>query len=248
MRHRAVESFTDARTVNGAVCQTFQDAAIQLGLFGDQNEAQYAMQEAVETLYTPRQIRILFVHLLVNDCVTAPIQMWEDFKQSLALDLILQNNGVETLGFNMTLEEIDHHLEEYGKTLGSYGLPNPEHHMRELIHEMQRWGRNQEELGERADAAVARFNQGQRAIYDRVMAAVANEGADYLFVDGKAGTGKTTVVKAICDKIRSMGKIVLPTATSAFAAQLYPGGRTTHATFKVNIFSNVKFTPRLPPY
>lgn len=94
---------------------------------------------------------------------------------------------------------------------------------------MQRWGRNQEELGERADAAVVRFNQGQRAIYDRVMAAVANDCADYLFVDGKAGTGKTTVVKAICDKIRSMGKIVLPTATSAFAAQLYPGGRTTHA-------------------
>lgn len=116
--------------------------------------------------------------------------MWEDFRQSLALDLI---------------------LEEYGKTLGSYGLPNPEHHMRELIHEMQRWGRNQEELGERADAAVVRFNQGQRAIYDRVMAAVANDCADYLFVDGKAGTGKTT------------------TATSAFAAQLYPGGRTTHA-------------------
>jgi hypothetical protein len=31
-----------------------------------------------------------------------------------------------------------------------------------------------------------------------------------------------------------MGRIVIPTATSAFAAQLYPGGRTTHSAFKVS--------------
>jgi hypothetical protein len=53
-------------------------------------------------------------------------------------------------------------------------------------------------------------------------------------------------VQTICDKIRSLGRIVLPTATPAFAAQHYQGGRTTHSTFKVmyslNIFkiSNVE--------
>jgi predicted ATPase len=56
-----------------------------------------------------------------------------------------------------------------------------------------------------------------------------------LFVDGKAGRGKTMLVNTLCDKIRSLGKIVIPTATAAFAAQLYPGGRTTHSAFKVSI-------------
>ena len=32
-----------------------------------------------------------------------------------------------------------------------------------------------------------------------------------------------------------MGQIELPTATTAFAAQLYPGGRTIHSTIKVNV-------------
>ena len=56
-----------------------------------------------------------------------------------------------------------------------------------------------------------------------------------MFIDGKAGQGKTFLVCAIIDRIRSMGQIALPTATAAFAAQLYPGGQTTHSAFKVNI-------------
>ena len=56
-----------------------------------------------------------------------------------------------------------------------------------------------------------------------------------MFVNGAAGTGKTFLTCACCNCARSRQKIVLATATSAFAAQLYPGGRTTHATFKVSI-------------
>jgi DNA replication protein DnaC len=55
-------------------------------------------------------------------------------------------------------------------------------------------------------------------------------------VDGKAGRGKTFLVNVICDNIRSRGLIVLLTAMAAFAAQLYPGGRTTHSAFKVSYY------------
>ena len=54
-----------------------------------------------------------------------------------------------------------------------------------------------------------------------------------MFVDGKAGRGKTFLVNTLCAWVRAEGRIALPTATSAFAAQLYPGGRTTHSTFGV---------------
>ena len=55
-----------------------------------------------------------------------------------------------------------------------------------------------------------------------------------LFIDGKAGRGKTFLVNTLCDWVRGQGHVVLPTATSAFAAQLYEGGRTTHSIFKVS--------------
>ena len=75
----------------------------------------------------------------------------------------------------------------------------------------------------------------QRRIFEHVMTLLEHQQGFRLFIDGKAGCGETTLVNAICDLLRSQQKIVLATATSAFAAQLYPGGKTVHSTFKVCI-------------
>ena len=53
LQHKPVRSFEGACTVNGVVHTSFQLAAIQSGLFADDNEAVYAIQEAVDTLRTP---------------------------------------------------------------------------------------------------------------------------------------------------------------------------------------------------
>ena len=45
------------------------------------------------------------------------------------------------------------------------------------------------------------------------------------------------VINAIIDKIHSMNIIALPTATAAFADQLYPGEQMMHLTFKVRFVS-----------
>ncbi|KAH9847639.1 DNA helicase Pif1 like protein, partial [Lenzites betulinus] len=79
----------------------------------------------------------------------------------------------------------------------------------------------------------SKLNSEQYQIYTEIMDAVAHRRPFRAFVDGKAGRGKTFLVNAICNELRSAGRIVLPTATSAFAAQLYPGGKTTHSVFKV---------------
>ena len=80
LQSRSTLSFLDTRTVNGVIYEMFQEAAIALGLFADRNEAQYAIQEAIATLATPRQLHQLFVHLLVNDCVLAPIDIWTTYQ------------------------------------------------------------------------------------------------------------------------------------------------------------------------
>ena len=235
LQSRPVLSFIDARTVNDEVYETFQEAAIALGLFADHNEAQYAIHEAIHTtLATPRQLRLLFVHLLVNDCILTPIDLWATYKEYMAHDFTLQLGLNIDLALNRALEELGKSLEEYGKSLSFYGLPEPTTFSAEVRHELERWGRDPVGLSNCAHAAITRMTHEQRFIYEQIMTSVMTEQSHIAFVDGKAGRGKTFLVNAICDKIRSLGRVVIPTATAAFAAQLYPGGRTTHSVFKVS--------------
>ncbi|CAA0810619.1 PIF1 helicase [Striga hermonthica] len=62
------------------------------------------------------------------------------------------------------------------------------------------------------------------------------------FVDGRGGTGKSFLYRALLATVRSRGCIALATATSDIAASILPGGRTTHSRFKIPIdLSDVKF-------
>lgn len=66
------------------------------------------------------------------------------------------------------------------------------------------------------------------------------------FIDGPGGTGKTFLYCALYAKVRGMGKIVLPTATSGIAAANLPGGRTAHSRFKIPLESNSSLTCDVP--
>ena len=55
-----------------------------------------------------------------------------------------------------------------------------------------------------------------------------------LFVNGKAGHKNFFLVNTLCAWVQAIRGITLPTATSASAAQLYPGGCTTHSTSGVS--------------
>lgn len=233
LQHHPVASFTEARTANGIEHESYQDAANALGLFADDNEAEQAILEAISGLRTPRQLRILFVHLLVNDCVPAPRALWDTHRAALAQDFILQHQSSEEIGVQAALQELARYFEEYGVSLSHYGLPEPIVHTPEVQHELERWAPQRLLLRDRAEAAIALFNHEQEAIADAILGAIERNEPLCAFVDGQAGRGKTYLVNAICDKIRSRNGIILATATSAYAAQLYPGGRTTHSTFKV---------------
>jgi hypothetical protein len=237
LQHSPALSFLDARTVNGIECDSFQNAANEHGIFANENEAQYALRECVQTLRTPRQLRALFVHLLVNDCITIPLQIWEVFLDHLCYDYTLKHNNVCDVGKEHALLELDEFLEEHGRTLADYGLPRPLSRPREVERELERWGSDSLLLAARARHSESLFNNEQRQIYNAVITSV-HEGRQLLaFVDGKGGRGKTFILQAICDHVRSIGRLFLPGATSAFAAQNYEGGRTIHSVFKVRTVS-----------
>ena len=229
-------SWEDLRTVGETVHLSFQAACIALGLFADKDEAQVCMQEGIDTLRTPQQLRILFVHLLTNSCITTPLEFWTEFQYKISEDFILATSGDIERGCNDALTQLGSLLLSHGKHLGDYGLPQPLTRNNEVEWELRRWSQQAGALERQVEAGFSIFNPEQRDIFARVQRAILNNEPLLVFVDGKAGRGKTFLVNTLCAWVRSVGKIVLPTATSAFAAQLYPGGRTTHSTFGVCLY------------
>lgn len=239
LSQKSASSFVDARTIDDTLYETYQEAATVMGLFEDEDEATHAFTEAIQDLRTPAQLRILFIHLLINDCIPTPMMFWTTFANDLSLDFTLRNSNSLELGQNAALRDLGRMLSEYGKSLESYGLPMAEIYRPEVSYELERWEQHRTYLAERASQVEQLLNEEQKLVYDTVVQSINSGTPLYLFVEGNAGTGKTTAIQTVCDKIRSCGQIVLPTATSAFAAQLYDGGRTVHSTFKVITASHV---------
>lgn len=237
LQKRPATSFMNARTVEGVEYETFQDAATAIGLFENQTEAEYIINEAISTLKTPTQLRFLFVQLLVDECILTPLQCWNTFQNSLCLDFTLQYPDLPQMAIDHGLDHVGQLLEEQGKQLSEYNLPQPTTYGREVEHELRKWAPLSQELANRADASYEVFNEEQRHIFDEIISAVTNNQPLMFFLDGKAGVGKTFLINTICDKLRSINVITLPTATSAYAAHLYHGGRTAHSTFKISTFS-----------
>jgi hypothetical protein len=67
----------------------------------------------------------------------------------------------------------------------------------------------------------------------RFMSSVDTKDGVLFFVDGRGGTRKTYLYKALLSTIRSQKKIIMATATSGVAASIMSGGRTAHSCFKI---------------
>ena len=67
------------------------------------------------------------------------------------------------------------------------------------------------------------------------MTALQGDDHNVIYVDGAAGTGKTTVYKAILAHLRVQGLLALPRAFLGIATQLLDVGRTIHSRFRLPV-------------
>ncbi|XP_074290808.1 uncharacterized protein LOC141617509 [Silene latifolia] len=95
-------------------------------------------------------------------------------------------------------------------------------------------------------ASRKELNVDQRIAYKAIIQHVKTQKPGAFFIDGPGGTGKTFLYGALFAKVRSMGKICLPTATSGIAASNLPTGRTTHSRFKIPLDSDESLTCDVP--
>ena len=62
------------------------------------------------------------------------------------------------------------------------------------------------------------------------------------FFQGANRTAKTFLYQTLCNHFRAQGKIVLCVASSGLAAELLPGGQTSHSQFQIPLVVHEKST------
>ena len=82
---KGATSFVDIKTVDGKTHNTFHSACLALGLIEDDAEWDRAMTER-EVWMMPRQLRHLFLRLLIYCNPNYLEKLWEEFKDSMSQD------------------------------------------------------------------------------------------------------------------------------------------------------------------
>jgi hypothetical protein len=54
--HRPAHSFLDIHTIDNTIYETYNEAALHLGLFSNHNEGYHTLLEVVASFYTPAQL------------------------------------------------------------------------------------------------------------------------------------------------------------------------------------------------
>ena len=129
---------------------------------------------------------------------------------------------------------------ERGLAFENYSLPNPpattsadwfnDAIQRERTYDTEDQRRISDEL-----LSKIHDNASQNDLFESVQAALQKEAPNVVYADDAAGTGKTTVYCAILADLRAQGKLALSHAFFGIAAQLLPGGRTTHSRFRLPV-------------
>ena len=133
---RGATSFENLRTVDDMVYPTFKDACIPFGLLEDDGEWVALFREDAQFM-TGRALRYLFALALQYTTISNPHAIWETFWPSmcddipriLATDRVPVPPGAEEIEGRIDpdycLYLLQQYLQEFGKSLSEYGLPEP---------------------------------------------------------------------------------------------------------------------------
>ncbi|CAH9082047.1 unnamed protein product [Cuscuta epithymum] len=209
---------------------------------------------------TAHELRITFVHLLLQESLSMPSMVWEKCWSYLSDDIlytIRKNLNDQELQLdekqikNYCLLEVEKLLQHRGKSLFYYdGMPR----VTDLdipslddvlIHEELRYDKHA--LAEEHARLISALTEDQKRVYETIVSSVEANRGGVFFLYGHGGTGKTYLWKTLSAYIRHQGNIVLNVASSAIASLLLPGGRTAHSRFKIPLTAAEDSTCNIKP-
>ena len=234
---KGATDFSDLKTVDGTVHETYKAAASALGLLSDDNEIVYAMNETYD-FGNPHKLRNLFAILLNYGEISDPRAIFDEFIEKMIED----NWEVDNLAdrHNKCVVQLDDLLQDMGSSLAQFpDLPQPNHDL-DLISETRAFRReryNEVEQADKLDGYHAKLqnNAQQMDIFQQVVQAVDNDQNKQFVINAPAGYGKTFLFECMSTYVRSKGDIALCCASTGIAAWNMEGGRTAHSLFKIPI-------------
>uniref|UniRef100_A0A0D2ZU42 ATP-dependent DNA helicase n=2 Tax=Brassica oleracea var. oleracea TaxID=109376 RepID=A0A0D2ZU42_BRAOL len=214
-------------TVGDVVYKKFKEACYARGLLDDDKEWHEAIEEP-SSWATGRQLRRLFVLILVYCQVVDPLKLWEHTWMFLAEDILyMKRKEFRFPGLDLqdeqlkqyTLLEVDKHLKEHNQSLADYDeLPQPDTSILSEINSQvlrQELMYKFEKEKETHRVLFSAMNTDQEKVYAAVLKSVDEQSGQLFFVSGAGGTGKTYLYRTIIARLRSVGKVVIPGSSLA---------------------------------
>ena len=227
---------------------TFQEMCRILGLLDGNQEWENVLEEVSNTASSP-QLRALYIIILMFCEPSNPRSLFEKFWE-MWTDDIERKAIKESINLDpeqkrtMVLLDLQLRLQSFEKDLSHFALPEP---TKEELDRVKTFTNNEpviireekdfdvEELENQAEEVRQKLTKAQEEVYETIMKAVKDETQLLLFVDARAGCGKTFVSNLVLDAVRSLetgGCVALAMATTGIAANLLHMGRTFHSRMK----------------
>jgi len=219
---------------------SFQQAALALGLLDDGTLARETLDEAVSvTAVSAAHLRRIFVMVLEWLPVPDPAALYAEYKEELCADHGRAGLPLERAA-DRALHDIYSLLRERGLPAESFNLPPPPDDQKrdwgvlEMERELAYDPEHEQQEFERVFALIKACPE-QLAAWNVIQDALHGGTSNVVFIDGPAGSGKTTLYEALLHHQRAKGEIALAHAMLGIAALLLPGGRTTHSRYKLPV-------------
>jgi hypothetical protein len=225
---RGPVSYADLKYYNDVPHETFAQSCLARGLIEDDAELEKCLREAAYFKF-PRQLRNLFVTILIHCSPKEPEKLWEKFKDELSYDMRSRFPG--ELAYEMAYFRIVKKLVDQGKDLERDFPTMPKINLEDYDEAVKQIDCVRE--GHLAQDMFNKMNDDQKAIYNRINTLLDDDDDPLrcLFIDGPGGTGKTYEYKGVNHLAKSKNKKVINTAFSGIASTLLPSGKTNHKVF-----------------
>lgn len=114
--------------------KSFQGAARALGLLDDKTEGELCFTEAMESGYSPAQLRCLLVTLAMDGAPA--LDLLESTREILMADLSELLGTLVDVAWNRCLQDLSDQLETLGRSTSDFGLHEPVRELMEVNREM----------------------------------------------------------------------------------------------------------------
>lgn len=230
-------NFLDCRRHNGKLYPSYEEALRATGLFASNEEAHAVLDELIALRYTAQQLRFAFCVLLEQDA--APITLFKRYEKHLMKDFL--DRGLQpTTARRELLQTLHRNWRESGNLEQDWKLDAPDSQPPRDASPQTRCGPTAAD-GARAKSFVEACS-AQRAVADHVLTCRSLRKESFVFVEGRAGTGKSTLATYLTHSIESTGGTVVNVASTGQAALLLPHGATAHSTFGIPIADEPELT------